>query len=127
MRPERIERAGLVVALLLVVAAWGVSPGRAAAPPDRPVSPAPNGLFDCLGRLQHCDWENIAARVVNFLVGFPLLNVYSTTPNRRILELLDTSEDLRQIEYEWERIWFTDQPSHLTPEGIRDATQGADQ
>ena len=30
-------------------------------------------------------------------------------------ELLNNSEDLRQIEFEWERIWFTDQPSHLTP------------
>src|SRR5947208_809793 len=124
MRSERIERAGLVVALLLVVAAWDVSPVRAAAPPDRPVSPSPNGLFECLGRLQHYDWENIAARAVNYLVGFPLLNVYSTDPNERILKLLDESEDLRQIEYEWERIWFTDQPSHLTPERVHDATQG---
>lgn len=44
------------------------------------------------------------------------LNIYSSDPNRRMVELLNNSEDLRQIEYEWERIWFTDQPSHLTPE-----------
>lgn len=42
--------------------------------------------------------------------------IYSSDPNRRMNELLNTSEDLRQIENEWERIWFTDQPSHLTPE-----------
>ncbi len=47
-----------------------------------------------------------------------LLNIYSSNPNRRMQELLNTSEDLRQIEYEWERIWFTDQPSHLTPQRV---------
>ena len=47
-----------------------------------------------------------------------LINIYSSDPNRRMHELLNTSEDLRQIEYEWERIWFTDQPSHLTPERV---------
>jgi len=52
-----------------------------------------------------------------------LLNIYSSDPNRRIVELLNTSEDLRQIEYEWERIWFTDQPSHLTPERVHGGIQ----
>ncbi len=52
-----------------------------------------------------------------------LINIYSSDPNRRILELLNTSEDLRQIEYEWERIWFTDHPSHLTPERVDGAIQ----
>jgi hypothetical protein len=47
-----------------------------------------------------------------------LINAYSSDPNRRMTELLNQSEDLRQIEYEWERIWFTDQPSHLTPERV---------
>jgi hypothetical protein len=46
------------------------------------------------------------------------INIYSADPNRRVLELLNQSEDLRQIEYEWERIWFTDMPSHLTPERV---------
>jgi hypothetical protein len=46
------------------------------------------------------------------------LNIYSSDPNRRVRELLNQSEDLRQIEYEWERIWFTDMPSHLTPERV---------
>jgi hypothetical protein len=52
-----------------------------------------------------------------------LLNIYSSDPTRRIIELLNNSEDLRQIEYEWERIWFTDHPSHLTPERIDGAIQ----
>jgi hypothetical protein len=52
-----------------------------------------------------------------------LINIYSSDPNRRIVELLNNSEDLRQIEYEWERIWFTDHPSHLTPERVDGAIQ----
>jgi hypothetical protein len=52
-----------------------------------------------------------------------LLNIYSSDPNRRMHELLNTSEDLRQIEYEWERIWFTDEPSHLTPERVHGGIQ----
>lgn len=51
------------------------------------------------------------------------LNIYSSDPNRRMRELLNTSEDMRQIEYEWERIWFTDQPSHMTPERVHGGIQ----
>jgi hypothetical protein len=51
------------------------------------------------------------------------INIYSSDPNRRIKELLNNSEDLRQIEYEWERIWFTDQPSHLTPDRVHGGIQ----
>jgi hypothetical protein len=51
------------------------------------------------------------------------INIYSSNPNRRMEELLNTSEDLRQIEYEWERIWFTDQPSHMTPERVHGGIQ----
>ena len=47
-----------------------------------------------------------------------LLNIYSSDPNERTNELLNNSEDLRTIRYEWERIWFTDQPSHLTPQRV---------
>jgi hypothetical protein len=47
-----------------------------------------------------------------------LMNVYSSDPNRRVLQLLNQSEDLRQVEYEWERIWMIDMPSHLTPERV---------
>jgi hypothetical protein len=44
-----------------------------------------------------------------------LINAYSGDPNVRILQLLNQSEDLRQIGEEWQRILFTDQPSHMTP------------
>jgi hypothetical protein len=63
----------------------------------------------------------VAACVFNSAGCF--VNIYSSDPNRRILELLNNSEDLRQIEYEWERIWFTDQPSHLTPERVHGGIQ----
>jgi hypothetical protein len=52
-----------------------------------------------------------------------LINAYSSDPNRRIVELINQSEDLRQIEYEWERIWFVDEPSHLTPERVHGGIQ----
>jgi hypothetical protein len=44
-----------------------------------------------------------------------ILPLYSATPERRVQQLLFTSEDLRMIIDEWERIWFLDSPSHLTP------------
>jgi len=40
---------------------------------------------------------------------------YSGDPNRRTLQLIYTSENLRMLLDEWERIWFLDQPSHLSP------------
>lgn len=43
------------------------------------------------------------------------INIYSADPNVRMEQLLFQSEDLRQMENEWRRFWFTDQPSHLTP------------
>jgi hypothetical protein len=47
-------------------------------------------------------------------------NLYSPDPNARILQLLNESEDLRQIEREWQRVWSTDQPAHLTPAEKKD-------
>jgi hypothetical protein len=47
-----------------------------------------------------------------------MFNAYSSDPNRRITELLVQSEDLRQVELEWERPWFVDQPSHMCYERI---------
>jgi hypothetical protein len=44
-----------------------------------------------------------------------LIPLYSADPARRAQELIYTSEDLRTIMDEWERIWFLDQPSHMTP------------
>jgi hypothetical protein len=52
-----------------------------------------------------------------------LINTMSSDPPTRMVQLLNNSEDLRQIEYEWRRIWFTDHPSHLTPERIDGAIQ----
>ena len=46
------------------------------------------------------------------------LPIYSGDPAVRTKELLFTSEDFRQILEEWERIWFLDQPSHLTPRRV---------
>ena len=42
------------------------------------------------------------------------LPIYSARPERRVQQLLYTSDDLRSIVEEWERFWFMDQPSHLT-------------
>ncbi len=43
------------------------------------------------------------------------LPIYSARPERRVQQLLFTSEDLRMMVDEWERFWFLDSPSHLTP------------
>ena len=40
---------------------------------------------------------------------------YAAYPPRRVEELLVDSENLRQAGDEWERFWFLDQPSHMTP------------
>ena len=41
--------------------------------------------------------------------------IYSGDPVDRTQELIFTSENLRLIREEWQRIWFLDQPSHLSP------------
>ena len=43
------------------------------------------------------------------------LPIYSGIPERRARQLLFTSENLRMLMEEWERFWFLDQPSHMTP------------
>jgi hypothetical protein len=62
--------------------------------------------------------ENQLAAFLNNLLGFPLFNVYSEDSHRRCAELLLNSEDLRTIERDWERIWYTDQASDLAPERV---------
>ena len=60
----------------------------------------------------------IIALVIGILVATNtgcLIPMYSGDPIRRAQQLIYTSEDLRSITDEWERIWFLDQPSHLTP------------
>lgn len=44
-----------------------------------------------------------------------IIPAYSGDPVRRTRELIFTSEDMRQMMDEWERIWFLDMPSNLTP------------
>jgi hypothetical protein len=44
-----------------------------------------------------------------------IIPAYSADPSRRTQELLYTSENLRMVLDEWERIWFLDQPDHCTP------------
>jgi len=47
-----------------------------------------------------------------------LLPIYSADPARRSHQLINTSENLRAMLDEWERIWFLDQPSHLSPHSV---------
>ena len=44
-----------------------------------------------------------------------ILNMWSSDPNIRMNQLLNVSEDLRNMEYEIRRFWMNDQPSHLSP------------
>jgi hypothetical protein len=44
-----------------------------------------------------------------------VLPIYSSDPATRTQELIFTSENLRLILEDWQRIWFMDQPSHLSP------------
>jgi hypothetical protein len=57
------------------------------------------------------------------LLNSGCINIYPSDPNARMNALLNNSEDLRQISEEWRRIWFTDQPSHLTPERVHGGIQ----
>ena len=44
-----------------------------------------------------------------------LIPIYSADPARRAQQLFYTSENLRALLDEWERIWFLDMPSHMKP------------
>jgi len=54
------------------------------------------------------------AACVSSTVGC-FLPIYSARPEKRVQQMLYTSEDLRNLVAEWERFWFLDQPSHMTP------------
>ncbi len=58
-------------------------------------------------------WMVFAAMALSTSTGC-LIPIYSGDPLRRAQQLIFTSEDLRVITDEWERIWFLDQPSHMT-------------
>jgi hypothetical protein len=44
--------------------------------------------------------------------------IYSGDPGIRTKELIFTSENMRAILDEWERIWFLDMPDHMTPRRV---------
>ena len=44
-----------------------------------------------------------------------LVPMYSADPARRAQQLFYTSENLRALLDEWERAWFLEMPTHLTP------------
>jgi len=60
----------------------------------------------------------ICSVVLACLVGASsgcIIPIYDGEPQRRAQQLLYTSENLRMINDEWERIWFLDMPSHTGP------------
>ena len=59
-------------------------------------------------------WMLCAAAMLATSTGC-LIPIYSGDPVRRAQEFIYTSEDLRAITDEWERIWFLYQPSHIKP------------
>ncbi|MDO4551414.1 MAG: hypothetical protein Q4C96_09225 [Planctomycetia bacterium] len=44
-----------------------------------------------------------------------LLPIYDGDPARRTQQLLNSSEGLRLMRDDWERIWHLDQPDHNSP------------
>ncbi len=46
------------------------------------------------------------------------LPIYSADRARRTRQLIFTSEDMRQMLNQWERIWFLDQPDHMNFERV---------
>jgi len=56
----------------------------------------------------------LAGLLLSSTVGC-IIPAYSGDPARRTNQLIYTSEDMRLILDEWERTWFLDQPSHLSP------------
>ena len=52
------------------------------------------------------------------LSGTGCINQYAADPVVRMDQLMNQSEDLRQIGEVWRRFWFNDMPSHMTPERL---------
>jgi hypothetical protein len=114
----------VVFAVGLSLAGWLRQPEARAEQPTalsaRDLARAVNDLvgFRLVSDKLWSDLEELALSI-NFF-GFRLVNVYSPEPNQRILELLNNSEDLREIEKEWERLWSDDKPLHLPREEAGD-------
>ena len=49
------------------------------------------------------------------LTGTGCVNQYAADPLVRMDQMMNQSEDYRQMGEFWRRFWFNDQPSHLTP------------
>lgn len=81
-------------------------------PNRRPKQSATAGVIGRVSRT--VVWLLVAIVLLPAATGC-LIPIYSGDPIRRAQELIYSSEDLRAISDEWERIWFLDQPSHMTP------------
>ena len=60
----------------------------------------------------------LLALALGLLVGTTtgcIIPAYSADPVRRTQQLIFTSEGLRLLLDEWERLWMLDQPDHMTP------------
>lgn len=71
-------------------------------------------------------WRSILVVIASgliFLNAGCFINIYPSDKTRRINALLTVSENYRQIADEWQRIWFTDQPSHMTYDRIHGGLQ----
>ncbi|MCI0637632.1 MAG: hypothetical protein L0Y72_08255 [Gemmataceae bacterium] len=60
-------------------------------------------------------WSLAAVAVLALANTGCFINMWSSDPNERTEQLIHWSENLRQVKGEWNRFWFNDQPSHLTP------------
>lgn len=47
-----------------------------------------------------------------------ILPIFNSDPKERTRQLIFTSENFRAMLLEWERIWFLDQPDHMTPQRV---------
>lgn len=56
----------------------------------------------------------VLALLVSSTVGC-VIPIYSADPNRRVQQMIFTSEGLRLFIDEWERAWMLDAPDHMTP------------
>jgi tetratricopeptide (TPR) repeat protein len=86
-----------------------VTPTVAKGPTATEVPPmVPQMIFDFGNAVRSC------------LELFELFSItpWPTTPDQRVLKLMNESENIRQIEVEMQRFPTSDQPSHLTPERV---------
>lgn len=56
----------------------------------------------------------VSALLLSSVVGC-VVPIYSADPDRRVQQLMYTSEGLRLWLDEWERAWMLDHPDHMTP------------